>query len=114
MDRHIGSGAEYAKLIIDEIKSMDEPNQNIKDVWPYWFELIKERANLNWILYIRGNRQTYMFGNDEIQELWKKASMDHLQTLINGMVDKGVLEAGIDENGDVVYNVTEEGKNSIL
>ena len=109
-NNHIGSGRDYAKLIIDDIKSVDEPNPNVKQVWPYWFELIEERANLNWHMYILGSKETYMFSESEIQELWDKASMDYLQTEINALVDKGMLVAGINEEGEVVYSLTEEGK----
>lgn len=113
MKHNIGSGADYAKLIIDEIKSIDEPNENVKNVWPYLFELIKEKAHLNWHFYLLGSRESYMFSDSELQELWDKASLDYLQTEINGLVDKGMLVAGINEEGEVVYSITEEGKKNL-
>jgi len=46
---------------------------------------------------------------EEIEKCYEEAGLQYTQDLLNGMIDKGVIEALINESGELVYGLTEKG-----
>ena len=76
-------------------------------------KLIHYRANKHWAEYIMGNRDTFMFSEDEMMEMFNKAGELYVSDMLDDLVDKNVLEVSVDESGDLLYGLSEEGKKII-
>jgi len=115
--KKIESGEDYYNQIVEMIKEseLEEPeNQRT----PYqliqlWFEEIKEAANENWILYITGKRENFQFTLDEMEKLYNKANERYTNKAIESLLDKELIQCGIDINGEMVFSLTEKVKETV-
>ena len=113
----INNGADYANWVIDGILSIETTVPDDKKLpsklLVAWFEEIKEYADVTWADYLIGKRDHYSFTDEEITEIYDRAGLNYTQELLNGLVDKGMVEVSIDENGDMLYGITDEGKQAL-
>ena len=47
---------------------------------------------------------------EEIEKCYEDTGLQYTQDLLNGMIDKGVIEALINEAGEMVYGLTDKGR----
>lgn len=110
----INSGDDYADVLINKIRnieaSLPENQQQPIELMKHWEDIIREMANDNYTNYIIGKREHYLFDEEEMLTTFRKASELYVNDLLGGLVDKGLVEAGIDENGDVVFSLSDNGK----
>ena len=111
---NITSGADYAQVLIDNIQntenSLPPEEQMSPTLLECWFDEIKHNADQTYADYIMGNRDSYLFDEVEMTTMFEVAKTNYIQNIINEMVDKDLLDVGIDENGDIVYSASEKGK----
>jgi hypothetical protein len=110
---NIESGNDYARLLIDEILK-DEDTAPLNKKMPilllsFWIDEIKTLADNTWTQYIVGKRDSYEFTLDEFDQTFNRAGLKYTEELLDGLVDKGMVEVRIGEKGDILYGVTEEG-----
>jgi hypothetical protein len=110
---NIESGNDYARLLIDEILK-DEDDAPLNKKMPilllsFWINEIKILADETWRQYIIGKRDSYEFTPDEFDQTFNKAGLKYTEELLDGLVDKGVVEVRIGEKGDMLYGLTKEG-----
>ncbi len=109
MLENIQSGEEYGKLLIETLKQT--PNDETPpQLLNYWYQNIFELAVQSYNEYIVGNKDTFLLDMEEIEKCYEDAGLQYTQDLLNGMVDKGVIEALINESGEILYGLTEKGK----
>ena len=109
----IESGNDYARLLIDEILK-DEDDAPLNKKMPilllsFWIDEIKILADETWRQYIIGKRDSYEFTPDEFDQTFNKAGLKYTEELLDGLVDKGMVEVRVGETGDLLYKLTEEG-----
>lgn len=119
MEQHnINSADDYAQLLIDTIieteKENPEHEQMPINLLTYWVENIKEKVDETWLAYITGERDSYILTDKEMLSLYDEAGKKYASDLIDGMVDKEILETFVDENGDIVYGLSEKGKQMVI
>jgi len=114
MLENINSGADYANIIIN---SLMEVEQDLSDdektesgFLKHHFITISELADQTYSDYITGKRESYMFTEEEFVSTAHKAKENYIQELLNGMVDKDLLEVSIGESGDLLYGLSDSGK----
>lgn len=114
MLENITSGADYANIIIN---SLMEVEQDLSDdektesgYLKHHFITISELADQTYSDYITGKRESYMFTEEEFVSTAHKARENYIQELLNGMVDKDLLEVSIGESGDLLYGLSDNGK----
>ena len=112
MEHNINSGEEYAKLLTETIKSADGPLP--EELIEYWCEDIWEMAVNSYNDYILGKKDDYLLSDVDMNEAYDRAGIKYTQEILNGLVDKGMVQAGISENGEILYSLTEEGKKHRL
>ena len=78
-----------------------------------WLEQIGEHCKDYYNAYILGQRDHYYMTEEEYNEIFEKAGMLYSEELLNGLVDKGLIEAKINDRGEVVYSTTELGNKYI-
>jgi len=96
-------------LLVNTLKETpndETPAQLLK----YWYENIYQTAVESYNEYIIGNKDTFMLTMEEIEKCYDDAGLKYTQDLLNGMIDKGVIEALINESGEIVYGLTEKGR----
>lgn len=109
MLENIKSGREYGELLVNTLKETPNDETPAK-LLNYWYQNIFNLAVESYNQYIVGNKDTFMLGIEEIEKCYDDAGLQYTQDLLNGMIDKGVIEALINESGEIVYGLTEKGK----
>ena len=116
MENHnITSGGDYAFLLISTLleseKNMSESERLDSDTFLHLTKRIKEYADITWGEYIKGNRETYLFDDVEMEMIFQKAIQDTVDTLLEGLVEKEMVSiAAVNEEGELLYSLTDEGK----
>jgi hypothetical protein len=117
MKENINSGEDYAKLLINTIVNaeVDLPTDKRMDAGliKYWCHEIKEYADITWNEYIIGEREDYIFTDTEMMKLFEKAGMRYASDVLDGLVDKEMLEVSVSPEGELLYGLTEKGKDAI-
>jgi hypothetical protein len=114
-DHNITSGSDYAILLITTLLEsqyvVSEEYKLDSGVLKNLSKRIHEYANFTWEEYIKENRETYLFSEDEVEEIYHKAQEDTVSELIEGLIDKELVSIkGINENGEFLYGLTEKGE----
>ena len=113
---NINSGSDYAQIVIDSIieteKTLPIDQQMPLDLLTYLTKLIEEHADKHYAEYIIGKRETFLFSDVELTDLFDKAGELYVSDMIDGLVDKDMLEVSIDETGEFLYGLTEKGKQA--
>ena len=114
---NIKSGDAYARLIINSmIETENETPENERTpekLLNLWFEEIEIFADQKWMSYILGDEDTYKFTPDEMMGLYDKANERFTSITLNSLVDKDLIEAGINNKGEMIYRITEQGKEAV-
>lgn len=115
---NINSGADYANVIITSVidAESDLPvDQRLPSLLlTFWCQEIANKADETWMEYITGKRETYLMSDVEMKDLFDNAGVKYVSKLVDGMVDNDVLETYVDENGDILYGLTENGKKMMV
>ena len=115
MKKEINSPEEYAQLLVDTLKEGGAED----DVMPpelikYWCENVYAAAIKSYNDYLIGKRETFLLDENEMEEAYDKAGMSYVEDLLNGLLDKDMIQAGVNNEGSIVYSLTEEGKKFTL
>ena len=117
MIENIKSAEDYANVVIETILEAEQEvpveEQMSSTLITIQMKNICELADTTWAEYIKGDRETFLFSDEEFIDLTKKSFEEYVQSMLNKMSDDGFIQAGIDNNGDIVYNITEEGKKIV-
>jgi len=112
MKENINSGEDYARLLISTIKEADGPLPD--ELVEYWCEEVEELAINSYNDYVAGKKDDYLLSDVDMEEAYERAGIKYTQDIVNGLVDKGMVQAGVSENGEILYSLTEEGKKHTL
>lgn len=105
----ITSGEDYAIILVNTLRETPDPEMP-DELLNYWCENVYDLAINSYNDYLLGKRESFMLYIDEIEQAYQNAGLKYTEDLLNGMLDKGVIEALINETGDIVYGLTEKGK----
>jgi hypothetical protein len=118
MLENINSGNDYAQILIDAIlkteREIPENEQMPIELLTLWVEGIQEAAEKSYLDYVTGERETFLLSDIEMKDLFEKAGEKYVVGLLNIMVDDDVLETYIDEEGDMLYGLTDKGKQMTI
>ena len=116
-NENISSGQDYARVITDRLiqteteVSFDERMDPV--LLEYWCEEIREYADVTWNDYIIGKRDSFKFDEDEVRKLYEKAGMRFAADILDSLVDKEMVQVGVRNDGELVYSLTEKGKDYV-
>lgn len=115
---NIQSGEDYARVMINTIvegeSSLPEEERIDVKLLQYWCDEIAIFADKTWNAYIIGERETYIFDDVEFRQLFDNAGLRYASDILNGLVDKDMVQVGVREDGELVYSLTEKGKDHII
>ena len=116
MLENINSGAEYAQIVISTIleteSEVPEKNQMPIKMLTFLAEEVNKKADINYKEYIIGNRETFLFNDIEMDKMFNDVGERYVSGLLDGMVDKDLLEVSIDDKGQFLYGLSENGKKA--
>lgn len=114
---NITSGQDYAKVLIDSISEiqaeLSEEEKEDPQLLEYVFEEITSLADKTWTRYVVGNRESYKFSTEEMSDLYRKAYERLIDHMLEKLSDKGFVQTKINKDGDIVYGLTEKGKQVV-
>ena len=112
MLENINSGEDYAKVLVGTItESKDDfPEMLIK----YWCEEIWDLAVKSYNDYIVGKIDNYLLTDADMEEAYDRAGLKYTQNMVDDLVDKDMLQVSINEEGELLYSLTEKGKHHTL
>lgn len=114
---NIQSGADYAQLLIDNIiegeKEIPASQQLPINLLTYWCEEIELYADQTYSDYLTGKREHFTFDEDEFRGLFEKAGMRYTGDLLDGLVDDGLVDVLIRDDGEIVYQTNDKGKQAM-
>lgn len=109
MKDNINSGEDYAKILIDTLRETPDPIMP-PELLDYWCENIYDMAVKSYNDYIVGKKEYFELSMEEVEKAYEEAGLKYTQDILNGMLDKDLIKALIDETGEIVYSLTEKGK----
>jgi len=116
MLENINSGAEYAQIVISTILETEseapEKHQMPIKMLTFLAEEVNKKADINYKEYIIGNRETFLFNDIEMDKMFNDVGERYVSGLLDGMVDKDLLEVSIDDKGEFLYGLSENGKKA--
>ena len=116
MLENINSGAEYAQIVISTIleteSEVPEKHQMPIKMLTFLAEEVNKKADINYKEYIIGNRETFLFNDIEMDKMFNDVGERYVSGLLDGMVDKDLLEVSIDDKGQFLYGLSENGKKA--
>ena len=116
MNNHnITSGGDYALLLINTLlesqNEVDDRDKLDSNMLKNLSKRIHEHANVSWEEYIKGNRESYLFAEDEMEAIFEMAIQDTTSELIEGLIEKDMVAiSAVNENGELLYSLTEKGE----
>jgi hypothetical protein len=117
MINNFTSGEEYANVMIQTMKENEglvPPSDRMPDrLFEIWTEKIKEKCVENYGKYILGQLEDYMLTVDDMEVLYKESIRILTDESLENLLDKGLIEMSVGENGDILYGLSEKGKNFI-
>lgn len=96
------------KMYVEDIVNL-VPEEIDMEFKKYLTESLMPIAENAWTDYFIGDRENYMLYDDELELAWQKAAIEQTQDCINRLIDLDLIRSGVNENGDIVYSVSEEG-----
>ena len=99
--------------IVEGEKELSTDQQLPINLLTYWCEEIEIYADKTWIDYISGKRSHFSFDENEFRELFEKAGIRYTEDVLDGLVDKEMVQMGVREDGEIVYSTTDKGKQAL-
>ena len=117
MENDFKDAEHYASTIRDIILNTepdpeDEPMP--VNLINYWADNMYDACYKAYNDYIIGKRDDYRLSDTESYEQYEKAGLRFTQELVNGMVDRDLLEVSVSPEGDLLYSTTEKGKTAMF
>jgi hypothetical protein len=108
MLENIRSGEEYAELLISNILNLDQGMP--LDLLEIWCNEIRSLAIESYADYLKGKKDDFALTVEEVEQSYKTSTMILIENTIGDMVDKELLNVGVDQEGEIVYSLTDKGK----
>lgn len=109
-NHNINSGDDYADLLIETLNEMESENPLGDNLLYFWFIEIRKLYIEKYHQYIIGKEETFMLSAEDIDNAYKIAIEQMVNEALEDLSEKGLLEISIDESGEVLYGLSEDGK----
>jgi len=83
-----------------------------KNLVKYWAENMYNACYSAYNAYIMGKRDDYRLTEEESYAEYDKAGLQFTQELVDGMVDKDLLQVSVSSEGDLLYSTTKKGQKA--
>lgn len=109
------SSQDYAAGVIKSIVEADIDLPVSEQLDPrlltYWCEEITSSAHRIWKEYKTGDRYSYKFTEEEMEDLFEKAKYRMISEVLEELLEKDLVQIGVRADGELVYKLSETGQN---
>lgn len=118
MNNNFNSLEEYRKGLINELtliqKEMDDLDEGKVDeeTFKIWVDLLDVMCESNYIEYVNNVREDFLITSDQFTEALEKAQEISINKALASLSEKGLIDVSINENGELLYSLSEEGKEA--
>jgi hypothetical protein len=109
----ITSGHDYGMLIVNALREDNDPMMP-EDLLDYWCENVYDMAVNSYNDYLTGKTDDFMLTDQDIEKAYDDAGLKYTQDILNSLVDKDMVQASIGKNGDILYSLTDKGRDYTL
>jgi hypothetical protein len=109
-NHNINNGDEYADLLIKSINEIPPLGISETEILKYWFVEIRRLCIEKYHNYIIGNEETFALNDVELDSAYRLAVGQMVSDSLQELSEKGLLEISIDDNGEILYGLSKEGK----
>lgn len=117
MNHNIKSANDYAQLLIEgilEVENLLPPHERLsKEMLGFWFNEIRKSVDITYNDYIIGKRDNYMLDMDEMHQIFETAHTLYVDDVLTGMLNKNLLSMSVGDDGDILYSLSDEGREVI-
>lgn len=107
---NIQNGDDYADILIQSITEIEDTNELDAEIVRCWCIEIRKMCVEKYSNYIIGKEETYMLSDEEMDQAYKLAVEQMVNETLEQLSEDGMLEISINENGEVLYGLSEEGR----
>jgi hypothetical protein len=108
-NEHFDSPQEYALTLSYRLSKIAE-GEMMEELLDLWCDDVYHLALKSYKDYLAGKKDHYYLTDEEVAESYKRATVQVTQNTLNGLLDKQMIELQVAKSGDIVYNLTEDGK----
>ena len=76
----------------------------------FLFNKIKQECEQTYLDYLTGLRSNYLFSEDEFDKLLQDSTVEYIQSILDGLIDKDLTQVLVKQDGAIGYGLTEKGK----
>ena len=109
-DYNINSGDDYADILIQGIREIKDTNELDAEIVNNWCIELRKMCVEKYNNYIIGKEESYVLSEDEMDTAYRLAVEKLVDDALEDLSDRGMLEISIDENGEILYGLNEEGQ----
>ncbi len=119
MENNFKSFEEYRSSLINELgniqNEMDDLDEGKLDneTFKIWVDVLDIMCESNYIEYINNVRENYAITADQFHESFERAKEIAIGEALASLTDKGLVTVSIGEDGELLYGLTEEGKQVV-
>ena len=84
-----------------------------KDFEKTFLSLLMETAKRAWSDYELSIRETYVLSESELEKVWSETAEENTNRMLSKLSDMGYITTGVNANGDIVYSISEDGREYI-
>jgi len=109
----IQSGDDYAKILIEDMERVQESiggsglNSTIFENWCKKVEVLCKKSYRD---YEKGRKESFKLSDEEMSNAYEEAVNDYTDTLLEGLIDKGLVEMAVSDTGEIVYGLSDKGR----
>jgi hypothetical protein len=74
---------------------------------------IKNLTKQSWKDAKNSERESYMLSDDELEKAWEDSMIEYTSNIVRNLSDKELIEMSIREDGEIVYSLSEKGKQAL-
>lgn len=104
----------YANELIEQLKETQKSFGEeglITPIFHIWVKLVRARCREVLKKYLKGEVDTYKLSDVDMTELYEKAKNDFIDESLMSLLDKGLLEVSIREDGEFMYGLSDKGRD---
>jgi len=100
------------KEYVDQVISVvpEEMDQEFIDLLK---EEINPLAEKFWTEHLIGERDTYQLSDDDIELVWKNATIKMIENTLAKLSDFGLIDALVNKGGEIAYKISEDGEDYV-
>lgn len=82
-----------------------------KDFEKTFLSNLLDKVKEAWYEYKSITRESYLLTEEELEHIWNSSKEEMLNNMLASLSDKGYINTGINSNGEIVYSISEDGKD---